>query len=340
MEQQTSDEAVLKCGRAVLEHHFDNHKDCGEWCRRKTQTAEERKKHFYRSKEKDKLLYDELKRIMARFLTLEALREVAHTMDTNANESLNNTISWIAPKNKVLCGTVSLAVRIAIAIGITSLGTKTYYNELFRLLGITITEDVAHWLEIRDGTRSRRLAKAKTRDYKLRRNKRAFDKLKDETQLAKDERAKREGVYEAGIGMGGGYGTDADDDDNGDSNQKKKKQSTRLPKKDMSKTCKACHEQGHATRRNKLCQLYVAPPPRRSKKKVAPTAASITPHQAFATDADELDALDAMPLEDPAGSSEDDFFDARDTYSDDSGSAGGAERVQYDVAVGSSSAII
>ena len=87
---------------------------------------EERNKHFYRCKEKDKVLYAELKRIMARFLTLEALLEVAHTMDTNANESLNNTISWIAPKNKVLCGTLSLAICIGIALGITSVGTKVY----------------------------------------------------------------------------------------------------------------------------------------------------------------------------------------------------------------------
>lgn len=195
-------------------------------------------------------------------------------------------------------------------------------------------------MEVRDGTRNRRLAKAKTRDYKLRRNKRAFDKLKEETQLAKDERAKREGVYETGIGMDGGYGsTDADnEDDDGGAKKKKPSRTRRLPKKDMSKTCKACHEQGHATRRNQLCRLYVAPPPR--KKVVgAPTATSSTPHQVFATDADELDALDSMPLEDQqAGSSEDDFFDARDTYSSSEGSAGSvAKMVQYDVTVGDSS---
>ena len=147
---KTTDEEIVDAGKAVLEHHFDNHTFCGEWCRRKKQNDEERKKHYYRSKAKDHELYEELNKIVSRFVTLEALKEVAHSMDTLANESFNNTISWLAPKNKVYCGTQSLANRIAIAIGITTLGTMRYYTELFRLFRIPMTEDVAHWLQVKD----------------------------------------------------------------------------------------------------------------------------------------------------------------------------------------------
>lgn len=97
-----TDNDMIKAGQSVLQHHFDNHQCCGDWCRRKTESKEERarKQHFYRSKAKDNELYEELQQILRRFITLDALKEVAHSMDTCANESLNNTISWVAPKNK------------------------------------------------------------------------------------------------------------------------------------------------------------------------------------------------------------------------------------------------
>ena len=63
---------------------------------------------FYHDKSKDAELCDKLCLIMARFVTLEALKEVVHNMDTCANESFNNTIVWVAPKNKVYSGSQSL----------------------------------------------------------------------------------------------------------------------------------------------------------------------------------------------------------------------------------------
>jgi len=73
----------VNAGKAVLEHHFDNHECCGEWCRHKSLTDEEVKVSgkFYRSKTKDKELYEWLQENLARFLTLDALKEVGHGMD-------------------------------------------------------------------------------------------------------------------------------------------------------------------------------------------------------------------------------------------------------------------
>ena len=56
---------------------------------------------LYRCKTKDKDLYERLAKIIARFITFDRLKEGAHGMDTNVNESLNNTISYFAPKNRV-----------------------------------------------------------------------------------------------------------------------------------------------------------------------------------------------------------------------------------------------
>jgi hypothetical protein len=97
-----------KAGRAVLEHHFDNHKHCGNWCKQKGMTALQlsQSSRYYWSKMKDKDLYDELNRLIECFISFKRLKEVAHGMDTNdMNESINNMISYFAPKNQVYCGT-------------------------------------------------------------------------------------------------------------------------------------------------------------------------------------------------------------------------------------------
>jgi len=81
-------------GKAVLEHHFDCHTFCGDFCRRKASTEDKRKASdkFCRSKEKDRELHELLEELIARFVTADALEEVGHGFDTLVNESLNQTM--------------------------------------------------------------------------------------------------------------------------------------------------------------------------------------------------------------------------------------------------------
>jgi hypothetical protein len=116
--------------KAVLDHHFDDHRLCGAWCPRKRNP--ESRKGFYRCKTKDAKLYVKLDEILSRFITLERLNEVAHGMDTQVNESFNNTFSWLAPKNKVYAGSQSLKNRLCIGIGINALGTHEYFKRLYK----------------------------------------------------------------------------------------------------------------------------------------------------------------------------------------------------------------
>jgi hypothetical protein len=100
-------ETCLKC---VIDHHFDVHDGCGPFCKRKNESEEEKKasSKFYQSTEKDKELYDALYEVMREYLSKERLKEVAHCFDTNANESINNLIAWLAPKNNFLSGSALL----------------------------------------------------------------------------------------------------------------------------------------------------------------------------------------------------------------------------------------
>ena len=139
----------LQAAAAVLDHHFDMHAGCGDWCQWKDQTAQERQDSgkFYRCKHKDSALYDMLHEIISRFITLPCLEEIGHGLDTNCNEALNNLIAWVAPKNKTYSGTGSLKTRINVNISIHSIGFMQFFLRLFHKLGIEVTPSTRHWLQ-------------------------------------------------------------------------------------------------------------------------------------------------------------------------------------------------
>ena len=171
-------EEYVPSAKAVLRHHFDDHSSCGDWCRRKDETAEQRaankRKAVYRNLEKDAKLYIILEEKLSRFITHERLVDIAHGMDTNANESFNNTVTWFAPKNRVYCGSRSFNNQISIAIGITSLGFLTYFERLFNVLRIAITKNVRYYFAQRQKLREERLTCVKTKASKKKRNKRTY----------------------------------------------------------------------------------------------------------------------------------------------------------------------
>ena len=119
-------------------------------------------------------------------------------MDTNANESINNTISYFAPKNRVYCATRLLQNQIAIAIGILSLGFLPYFCRLFKALGIAMTPNTLHFLEVRDGTRMKRLHHLTKTTTKKDRMKQKFELLRKDEEEAKKQRGKRNGTYKSG----------------------------------------------------------------------------------------------------------------------------------------------
>jgi hypothetical protein len=185
--------------KAVLDHHFGDHTLCGAWCPRKrdpTITG-----GYYRCKVKDAKLYGKLQEILSRFITLDRLKEVAHGMDTQVNESFNNTFSWLAPKNKVYCGSQSLKNRLCIGVGINTLGTHGYFKRLYKKLGIVMTDNILHFLELKENKRLKRLAKVKLTETKKDRLKNKHDKLREDTAIAQKERSKRDGTYKTGQNM-------------------------------------------------------------------------------------------------------------------------------------------
>jgi hypothetical protein len=159
---------------------------------------------FYRSHENDAALYKVLTKILSRFVSQDRLKEVAHNMDTQVNESFNNTAAWLAPKNKVYCGTTSLSIRISLGVGIVSLGLLQYFKSLYHALGITMTPNVLHFLQVKEMQREKRLANMKTTKAKKDRLKRKYFQLKEDELIARKERSKRDGTYKRGMNVSAG----------------------------------------------------------------------------------------------------------------------------------------
>jgi hypothetical protein len=177
----------VKSTTSVLDHHFGLHDNCGPWCPRRLETVEQRAatKKYYRCIEKDAKLYALLRNKMERYIALDKLTEMAHNLDTNMNEGFNNICTWFAPKNKVYAGSGSLNNRIAFAVGINSIGLLPFFTQLFERLGIPMTNNITHYLEVSEGLRMRKLHKERTNDAKKEKNAAKYSKLRDNTIIAK-----------------------------------------------------------------------------------------------------------------------------------------------------------
>ena len=132
---------------------------------------------------------------MGTYPTFHHHRSFARGLSWNehAYESFNQSVTWVAPKNKVYSLSNSLQNCIALAVALNGLGTREFYTVFLGRLGIVVTSDVENWLSQTSVARDKQIAKAKTPKAKKRRVKRCHDNLLVKTVVAKRERALREG---------------------------------------------------------------------------------------------------------------------------------------------------
>ena len=249
---------------------------------------------------KDVELCKMLNETISHFVAPERLDEVAHGMVTQVNESLNFSISIEAQKNKAFCGTRLLSNRIAIAVGIASLGFMPFYKHLYKSLGIVITPNIVHFLEVKGRNRNKRPLNANNTSTKKRHKKRKMDNLWKEESKAKLEWSKRDGACKQGghIQVGG---FDADDADA--PAQKKSRKAA---------VCPLCGLKGHSTAHSKHCLCH--------KSKAGLTMAgamlpALPGAVASKTNTETLDAVDAkqmnvMPLQYELPSYQEEFFES------------------------------
>lgn len=108
-----------------------------------------------------------------------------HNHDVNCNESMDNVIAWLAPKNKLSSGTVSLEGHVEIAVCVQSLGFEVFFRDLLAKMNIDTTEGTKCWLQKSDGNREKHKTKAKEVESKIKRKHICHEKPQEKTEQAR-----------------------------------------------------------------------------------------------------------------------------------------------------------
>jgi hypothetical protein len=280
-------EEWTSAGKAVLEHHFDVHTDCGDFCKRKKELAEGIKKDtkVYRSKERDKDLYDLLVPILAEFITIERLEEIGHGWHTNVNESFNNSSSYIAPKNRVFAGSNLLRARLSIALGIKLDGFDKFFRKVFQALGIQMEPGVWHYLTWTGDWKRKHRERTQTLEYKRKRQEKTNEKIKAYVEQLRKTR-KTNDLYQTGIAM------EQDQLCHPVTQSKEKPNQPKRP-------CK-CGSNTHSRTTHKDCPLHPKNTPNKENRRTRHTILedNVAVDSGNIGDSEEQDALDTLDMND------------------------------------------
>jgi hypothetical protein len=242
----------LRSARAVLEHHFNSHRYCDDWCPAKKWNKEDRLKNGlkYRSKTTHAKLYEQCKTHHDKFTSEEALRDMYHEFHSNKCESLNGNITKYVPKHKVYCRTLTNKGRTHTAIGVDSLGYVTYYQRLFVLLGLEETPTTTANHRDLDTSRETSRARRNTTVIKQKRAQQKSDRINEGRILTTRDNI-RGFAYAKGMA-----GPQAEDpgrlDAAGTGGAATKDTETGKPKAKAS-ICPYCNKKGHKTTKSKNC---------------------------------------------------------------------------------------
>jgi hypothetical protein len=245
-----------------LEHHFDIHTSCGDWCaakldlasasddeeiKRKKQASREKKKLKYRSKIRDPQLFDQLRSIFEKFATKEWLEGLMHDNDSNKVEAMNSKIAHCVPKDRYYASTIANKGRTHLVVMVDSVGyvltTKNLYKQLRLTLGTTDEESMRR-KDVRKALRKENnesIAEKKARGTK-KREKRSTQRAK---LVADQEKAlTHERGQESTVATGG------------DRQCETMPSSSSTAMKAAAVICPFCKERGHKTRRSKKCKQH------------------------------------------------------------------------------------
>jgi hypothetical protein len=271
-----------KAGQAVLEHHFNNHELCGDWCPANKWQGEDKDKMLkYRCKKINAKLYEQMKQIHDIYTEPDNLRDIWHEVHSNKCESLNGFITKFLPKHKHYCRTIVNRGRSYLAIVIDSVGYQKYYRILWKMLCLEPSTTVIEHHRRLDQIRLTMKVYHASPEAKKKRKHIMNNKLREAAEkLIKDKKeGKNYGTNLAGpqvdvaaIAAPGVVikvepGVDVADvvikvepgvnDNNNKQKKKKAKQSDKARK--PTPTCKFCHIVGHERKTNKNCMLSVNP---------------------------------------------------------------------------------
>ena len=154
----------------------------------------------YRCMIEDRDLFEQVHPILVKFTSDSYITEMHHTFHSQKNEAMNRSVMKFAPKHFCFSKTMSLTIRIAIAISVNSVGYEKFYRILFSAVGLARVEHCDRVFAILDRRDSlNRMNKKKKTTKRLRaqvKNERWRAEVK---KLEVDKRAGR--TYSSAVGV-------------------------------------------------------------------------------------------------------------------------------------------
>ena len=227
----------------VLEHHFNNHEECGEWCKLKPLTGEAlaTAKLNYRCKVKNEKFYLQVKELFTEFDLL--LEEMLHEWDTNIVEGMNKFFCKFLPKDRTYAMTIENKVRLYLAIAIDSIGYMETYQRLADSAGFTLCK-VQHDLNTQlDKEKEWRRTYRKKNASKVRRMRKKYQRHSEAKRKLANENRKNL-TYSTGQ-----CGPFAADQQPGPAKKKRKKNAQER----QAIVCSHCLLRGHSRRNHSDC---------------------------------------------------------------------------------------
>jgi hypothetical protein len=168
--------------RACLEHHFNNHEFCGDWCKAAKGTEEEIRSTGlrFRCKQRNQDMYLFMKKHHTDFMEDSKLCQLFHEYDTNNVEGFNKFLTKFLPKDRTYCQTIENKARSMLAVGLQSVGYRKFYGRLFALTGIELREDdiTSLFLRAKDSDKLWRQLHRRKESVKINRMRHLYQKLK------------------------------------------------------------------------------------------------------------------------------------------------------------------
>ena len=138
-------EDFVEAAKAPLNHTFNNHQFCGDWCQAVKAQKENKVYHnprgwHSRETEKGKKLYQQIQAVTKKYGSKFYVLQSLHRFDTQTNESLNQTQAYLTPKCKVFHSSKSFHYRHAINVGCHNMGFDRFWTTLFDEIGLPQTK--------------------------------------------------------------------------------------------------------------------------------------------------------------------------------------------------------
>ena len=199
-DEKEDNKFFAKLEQTYCEENIFSVDDLKDMIKKEKAMLDRNERGYYRCRQRDKQLYDDMMSAYAPYITTEAMKQLNHNWHTQNNEAMNTSVSAFAPKGKTYSRTNSLVTRVSIAAGISIAGHDQFWKNFGTELDFTFDANFMSMLRSRDRKKESARLVQRSKAGKSRRSQGKTAKQNDVHKTQLD--AYKEGTfYECGVVM-------------------------------------------------------------------------------------------------------------------------------------------